>query len=158
MVKKFLVDEALNMSSSFGEWLKPQRKRCGLTQKALVIAANNVCTEQYISNLENKYDVGKGGQPIRPRLEIVDALAKALADKCGEDYGRLAAEARAAAGYAPPDMQSGNAQAQADELDPAALAEFSSRVQKLTAQQKRDFKVAWQMAKDYLGRLEREKQ
>lgn len=89
---------------SFGTWLKPRRKQTGLTQKALAEAANGVCTEQYISNLENKYDVGKGGEPTRPRLEIVDALASALADAGGLDRAVVQAEARLAAGYAPPGL------------------------------------------------------
>lgn len=38
----------------------------------------------------------------------------------------------------------------------AEMALFASRVKKLTPQQKRDFKVAWQMANDLLDRLEKE--
>jgi transcriptional regulator with XRE-family HTH domain len=39
----------------------------------------------------------------------------------------------------------------------AEMALFASRVKKLTAQQKRDFQIAWRMANELLDRLEQEK-
>lgn len=47
---------------------------------------------------------------------------------------------------------------QEEEAVDAEMALFASRVKKLTPQQKRDFKIAWQMANDLLDRLEKEKE
>lgn len=80
--------------SSFGQQLKQKRKKAGLTQSQLAQRANYICTEAYISQLENNKYVGKKGEPMRPSVEIVDALAIALNWSVGE--------ARVAAGWAPP--------------------------------------------------------
>jgi transcriptional regulator with XRE-family HTH domain len=42
-------------------------------------------------------------------------------------------------------------------FDESEFALYHSKLQKLTAQQKRDFKIFWQAAKDAIDRMEREK-
>ena len=83
------------MSNNFSEWLKTNRKKSGLTLIQTRDRINNLCSDAYISRLENaRYD-NKKGKPPQPDIEIVDALAEA--------FGRPIDEARLAAGYAPID-------------------------------------------------------
>jgi transcriptional regulator with XRE-family HTH domain len=87
----------------------------------------------YISRIEN-------GQVTNVGLEKLRALAKGL----GVSEDEVFAVAR------------GKSLQQAEVVD-AEMALFASRVKKLTAQQKRDFQIAWRMANELLDRLEREK-
>ena len=87
-----LTNEKL-MASEFSKWLKDYRRESGLTLIQLRDAIGNLCTDAYLSRLENDRFAGKKGKPAQPSLEIVDALAKAL--------NRPTDEARLAAGYAP---------------------------------------------------------
>lgn len=61
---------------TFGRLLKEQRNKAGLTQSELVELSNNVCSAVSISHIENSCKPGR--KPIRPSLEIVDGLARAL--------------------------------------------------------------------------------
>lgn len=143
VIKKFFSQSGSETNLlSFGDELKQRRKRKGLTQEALVKAAKDVCTAGYISNLERNQDIGKKGQPTRPSVEIVDALADVL------DWPRD--QARLAAGHAPGDAPSRNG------YDESEFALYASKLKKLTAQQKRDFYLFWNAAKEVLDKAERE--
>lgn len=76
---------------SFGKWLVQARERAGLTQRELAQRAGISTT--YVSGLEREEPSARDGSPRRPRVEKIDALARAL--------GIQRDEARLAAGYAP---------------------------------------------------------
>lgn len=84
----------------FGEWLKKKRTDRGYSQERLADLVQEVtdnavkCTGSNISGYEREYDKKINGDPVTPKLEMVDALAVAL--------GVPLSEARIAAGYAPP--------------------------------------------------------
>jgi transcriptional regulator with XRE-family HTH domain len=82
------------MQSDFGHWLIQKRRAAGLTQREL--ARRVSISKSYVSALERNERQPQTGQPVRPKLEKVDAIAEALCVPVGE--------ARLAAGYAPPDV------------------------------------------------------
>jgi transcriptional regulator with XRE-family HTH domain len=77
---------------TFGEWLSDKRTAVGLTQTELAQRAG--FQRAYISKLESNYRQPKTNKLTKPTVESVDRLAKALSVSV--------AEARLAAGYAPP--------------------------------------------------------
>src|ERR1700730_844835 len=77
----------------FPDWLSEKRKEAGLTQAELAERAG--ASKQYISNLERNAPHPETGAHPRPKVEIVDAIARAL--------GAPVHQARLAAGYAAPD-------------------------------------------------------
>ncbi|HJU56808.1 MAG TPA: helix-turn-helix transcriptional regulator [Pyrinomonadaceae bacterium] len=81
------------MQSDFGLWLIQKRRAAGLTQREL--ARRVSISKSYVSALERSERQPVTGEPVRPKLAKVDALAEALGVPVGE--------ARLAAGYAPPD-------------------------------------------------------
>jgi transcriptional regulator with XRE-family HTH domain len=81
------------MQRDFGRWLIQKRRAAGLTQRELALRVS--ISKSYVSALERSQTQAVAGKPVRPKLEKVDALAQAL--------GVPVAEARLAAGYAPPD-------------------------------------------------------
>ena len=82
------------MQRDFGHWLIQKRRAAGLTQREL--ASRVSISKSYVSALERNERQPVTGQPVRPKLEKVDAIAEAL--------GVPVSEARLAAGYAPPEM------------------------------------------------------
>jgi transcriptional regulator with XRE-family HTH domain len=82
------------MQRDFGHWLIQKRRAAGLTQREL--ARKVSISKSYVSALERNERQPVTGQPVRPKLEKVDAIAEAL--------GVPVSEARLAAGYAPPDL------------------------------------------------------
>jgi transcriptional regulator with XRE-family HTH domain len=78
------------MQRDFGHWLIQKRRAAGLTQREL--ARRVSISKSYVSALERC----EKHQPVRPKLEKVDAMAEALGVPVGE--------ARLAAGYAPPEL------------------------------------------------------
>lgn len=78
--------------STFGEWLKKHRVNAGLSLRALERKIDNICSFAFLDQLERDIR-GKKGQPVKPDIAIVDALAKAFQVSIDE--------ARLAAGYAP---------------------------------------------------------
>lgn len=82
------------MQHDFGLWLLQKRRAAGLTQREL--ARKVSISKSYVSALERCERQPVTGQPVRPKLAKVDALAEALGVPVGE--------ARLAAGYAPPDL------------------------------------------------------
>lgn len=78
--------------TKFSDWLKTYRKESGLSLMQLKAAIGDLCSDAYLSKLENDRYRGKKGKPALPDIEIVDALATAL--------NRPVDEARLAAGYA----------------------------------------------------------
>ncbi len=77
---------------SFGKWLSEKRIAANLTQEQLASRVSGVSIS-YISAIEREEPNSRDGSPRRPRVEKVDALARAL--------GADVSEARLAAGYAP---------------------------------------------------------
>ncbi len=95
MIIKENVSHALGMSKeteTFGDWLKRTRKSRGLSQSDLWRETG--ISKQYISGLEKNARQPRSNKLMRPGEEKVDKLARALAVPL--------AEARLAAGYAPP--------------------------------------------------------
>ncbi|HKQ53503.1 MAG TPA: helix-turn-helix transcriptional regulator [Pyrinomonadaceae bacterium] len=82
------------MQHDFGLWLLEKRRAAGLTQREL--ARRVSISKSYVSALERNERQPLTGQTVRPKLEKVDALAEALGVPVGE--------ARLAAGYAPPEL------------------------------------------------------
>jgi transcriptional regulator with XRE-family HTH domain len=76
---------------TFGQWLIEKRAESRLTQGELAKRAG--ISTNYVSALERDEPNAKDGSPRRPRLDKVDAIAKALNVSVDE--------ARLAAGYAP---------------------------------------------------------
>ena len=95
------------MQRDFGLWLIQKRRAAGLTQREL--ARRVSISKSYVSALERNEKQPLTGQPVRPKLAKVDALAEAL--------GVPVSEARLAAGYAPPD-------ADIDAIDERLLSHF----------------------------------
>jgi transcriptional regulator with XRE-family HTH domain len=83
----------LALAMSFGQWLREERTRRRLSQEEL--ARDVGCTGSYISLLECAKPDRRSGVPLRPSVEVVDAVAAAL--------GVSRREARLAAGYVPPE-------------------------------------------------------
>lgn len=82
---------------TFGDWLRARRTELGLSQTELERRAK--VSKQYISNLERNVRQPISGELIKPSVEVVDRLARAL--------GVPIAEARLKAGYAPPETEEG---------------------------------------------------
>ena len=125
---------------SFGQWLVAKRKEKGWSQRELARRAG--ISNNYISALEKDFSPSAKSQKARPRLDKVDAIGRALE--------LSVAEARRAAGYLPEEELS------ADGFEKSEFALLYSEVEKLTPQQKRDFKIAWEMAKDALKRIKKD--
>lgn len=80
---------------TFGDWLRRKRADVGLSQTELAERAG--VSKQYISNLERNLRQPVSNEIVRPSMDVVDRLARAL--------GVPLREARLAAGYAPPDAE-----------------------------------------------------
>lgn len=91
-IQNILLNKKL-MANAFSLWLKKHRAESGLTLIQLRDKIGNLCSDAYLSKLENDRYKGKKGRPAQPDIEIVEALAAAL--------HRPTDEARLAAGYAP---------------------------------------------------------
>jgi len=63
------------LMSKFSDWLKHNRKKSGMTLIQLKSAIGDLCSDAYLSKLENDRYKGKKGLPNRPDKEIVLALA-----------------------------------------------------------------------------------
>lgn len=96
-IRTILINQKL-MKSAFSIWLKKHREESGLTLIQLRDKIGKLCSDAYLSKLENDKYKGKKGKPAQPDIEIVEALALA--------FNRPIDEARLAAGYAPknPDL------------------------------------------------------
>ena len=79
------------MASEFSKWLKENRRKSELTLIQLRDKISGLCTDAYLSRLENDKFKSKKGNPAQPDIEIVESLAIAL--------NRPIDEARWAAGY-----------------------------------------------------------
>ena len=92
-IKEFLykmksTDKPVN---PFGEWLRAKRQARGWSLRELANRAGDVCSPQYISQLEKNAYPGKDGEPMQAGEIIVERLAAAL--------GEPVNEARALANY-----------------------------------------------------------
>jgi transcriptional regulator with XRE-family HTH domain len=68
----------------FAEWLKTNRKKSGYSLRVLADKIGNICSDAYLSQLENNRYRGKKGEPMRPDREIVVALAEAFHENLNE--------------------------------------------------------------------------
>lgn len=78
---------------TFGQWLVEKRTAARLTQTQLAKKAG--ISTNYVSALERDEPNAKDGSPRRPRLDKVDAIAKALhvdMDLCAMPCSELANE------------------------------------------------------------------
>ncbi len=127
-------NQIAEMWRDFGRWIEDQRDKLGITQEAAAERAQ-IKRQRWIK-------IAQGASTKRETVIRMAVAVKANPDVALEKAG----------------FKVVNPSNDGGEIPNAELALFNSRVQKLTAQQKRDFKIAWQMANDLLDRLEREKQ
>lgn len=78
------------MKKDFGQWLRANRRRLGLSQEEVGESIGR--TKGYISTLERNYSASKSGDPVRPDVKDVEKLARVLRVPINE--------ARDMAGYA----------------------------------------------------------
>lgn len=67
-----------NLMKDFAEWLKTNRQREKVSLRRLADKIGNLCSDAFLSQIENRKYPGKKGKLMRPDREIVIALAKAL--------------------------------------------------------------------------------
>lgn len=82
----------------FGEHLNALRRRKRFSLRALAHAAELSAT--YIRTLEQGYDP-RTGKPIRPSVDVIRRIARALGDGLEEEGERIFAELMRAADYMP---------------------------------------------------------
>lgn len=119
---------------TLANYVRRVREEKGLSLNQVRIRSGYQIANSYISRIEN-------GEVTNVGLEKLRSLAKGLSVSEEEIFA-------VARGKSLNDIESVDAE----------MALFASRVKKLTPQQKRDFKIAWQMANDLLDKLEREAQ
>jgi transcriptional regulator with XRE-family HTH domain len=117
---------------TLADYVRRVREEKGLSLNQVRIRSGYQIANSYISRIEN-------GEVTNVGLDKLRSLAKGLNVSEEEVFA-------VARGKALNDIESVDAE----------MALFASRVKKLTPQQRRDFKVAWQMANDLLDRLEKE--
>jgi transcriptional regulator with XRE-family HTH domain len=125
---------------TFGQWLFEKRREAGLTQPQLAESAGT--SKQYVSNLERDAPHPLTGALPRPKVEIVDALARAL--------GAPIAEARLSAGYAPP----GEAFSKQVLVD-NEFAVLGYEFRKLSVEDQNELRASLEMLKKEVGRRRR---
>jgi transcriptional regulator with XRE-family HTH domain len=81
--------ETVKGTSLFGAVLREKRKAKEWSQDTLVERSGHVCSKSFISQLETNKYVSDSGEPMRPNVEIVNALAEALGESKNE-FRRLA--------------------------------------------------------------------
>lgn len=123
-------------TESLSDFVRRVRNERGYSLDKVQQLSLNTINASYVSRIEN-------GQVLQE--SITAKKLRALAKGLGVSEEEVFAVAR------------GKSLDESETVD-AEMALFASRVKKLTPQQKRDFQIAWQMAKDYLDRLEREKE
>ena len=63
---------------TLGQLIKTERNKRGWSIRDLADQIGNICRHQYLSLLEKDPVSKKSGDPIKPRREILEALAKAF--------------------------------------------------------------------------------
>lgn len=119
---------------TLAEFVKRVRLEKGLSLTDVQNQSGGRIANSYVSRIENGVADSDGVTPKK-----LQALAKGL----GVSEDEIFAVARGR----PLDDT---------EIVDAEMALYASRVKKLTPQQRRDFQVAWKMAKDLIDRMERE--
>ena len=125
------------MSETFGQYLTRRREAARLTQAEL--AGRVGVTPTYIGYLERGSDPAGIGEEMRPRLEVVDAVAEAL--------GVPVAEVRCVAGYDPPDDSPASCEAVASAFDESDFATLHRMHEKLNPERRRAFHIVMQMVR-----------
>jgi transcriptional regulator with XRE-family HTH domain len=129
---------------TLGQLIKREREKRGWSQRDLAGKAG--VSNNFISQLEKNYSPSAKDKVARPTIEKIDRVANAL----GLSIAKLRMLAAKTAGYLSPQNS------KPDGFDESEFALMYQDVAKLTAQQKRDFKIAWDMARDALRRIKGE--
>lgn len=128
---------------TFGQVIRRAREAKGWSQRTLAEKAG--VSNNAISQWEKDYSPSAKSKRARPSIEKIDKVAKAL----GLSPVKLRALAAETAGY----LTNNSRPVDFDESEFALMYED---VAKLTTQQKRDFKVYWEIAKEGLLRIKQE--
>ena len=94
-------------------------------------------TTTYISHLEREVDPTGIGEKLRPMIEVVDAIAKALSVPL--------AEVRCAAGYDPPEDSSSSCEVVRRTFGESDFAALHRMYERLTPEQRQRFQWALEM-------------
>jgi transcriptional regulator with XRE-family HTH domain len=129
---------------TLGQLIKRERETRGWSQRTLAVRAG--VSNNFISQLEKNYSPSAKDKVARPSIGKIDRVAKAL----GLPIPKLRLLAAKTAGYLSPERSN------PDGFDESEFALMYQDVAKLTPQQKRDFRIAWDMAKDALRRIKGE--
>ena len=135
------------MSGTFGQRLVRWREAAGLTQGEL--AGRVGVTTTYISHLEREVDPTGIGEKLRPMIEVVDAIAKALSVPL--------AEVRCAAGYDPPEDSFASREVVRRTFGESDFAALHRMYERLTPEQRQRFQWALEMMSRELESMLKEK-
>jgi transcriptional regulator with XRE-family HTH domain len=125
------------MSETFGQYLKRRREAAGLTQSEL--AGRVGVTPTYVGYLERGSDTAGIGQQMRPMIEVVDAIAEALAAPV--------ADVRRAAGYEPSEDSHVSCKVVGDTFDDGDFAALHRMHEKLDPERRRTFRPVLRMVR-----------
>lgn len=100
MTKSLLQFVDVSLQQTFGLWLRTKRTEARMSLQSVANKAG--ISKQYLSVLERAEPHALTGKPVKPKVELVEQLAKAL----GADPD----EARIAAGFAPESFTYGKPQ------------------------------------------------
>lgn len=127
-----------NLMKDFADWLKTNREREKLSLRELVDKIDHICSDAFLSQLENRRYIGKKGEPMRPDKQIVIALANVFHQDVNEAL-KLARHA--------PLSESPNTEAAAEVIRIEDIGDFRIRSkQKLTDKGKTQLETAIRMA------------
>ena len=132
------------MSQRFGQYVARKRKAAGLTQAEL--AGRVSVTTTYIRHLERGVDPFGRSESLRPAVELVDAIAKAV--------DAPLAETRSRAGYATPTESNGE-ELNESGFDKSDFAALYRKYERLKPKQKRAFTPILEMIDRELERLQK---
>lgn len=129
---------------TFGQLIKRERVAKGWSQRTLATKAG--VSHNFISQWEKDYSPSAKSKRARPSIDKIDRVAKVL----GLPPAKLRLLAGKTAGY----LSHNNISPEG--FDESEFAMMYEDVAKLTPQQKRDFRVYWDIAKDGLRRIKEE--
>lgn len=134
------------MSETFGRRLARWREAAGLTQGE--VARRIGVTPIYIAHLEREAGAAAGSQKMRPMIEVVDAIARALDVPL--------AEVRCAAGYDPPAESSASYEVVRNTFGESDFAALHHMYERLTPEHRRQLQPVLEMVSRELESLLRE--
>lgn len=128
----------------FAEWLKINREREKVSLRRLADKIGNLCSDAYLSQLENRRYKSKKGELMRPAKEIVVALAEALHANTDEAL-RLADYApegdTSAAAVPPPILEALAREGRLSPNDEVLIADFITRLKQTEPESVRKSKL-----------------